>query len=66
MKISSRICIYPKDIARITGKSERFGRKLLGKIRIDLSKNENHFVTIHEFCEYTGLLIEQVQPLILD
>ncbi len=66
MKVSCRLCIYPKDIARITGKSERFGRKLLEKIRIDLSKNENQFVTIHEFCEYTGLLLEHVQPLILD
>jgi hypothetical protein len=66
MNTSGRICIYPKDIARVTGKSERFGRKLLEKIRNDLSKHENHFVTIHEFCDYTGLLIEQVQPLILD
>ena len=28
-----RICIYPKDIQRITGKSERYGRLLLAKIK---------------------------------
>ena len=66
MKTSYRICIYPKDIARITGKSERYGRKLIEKMRIDLSKNEKHFVTFHEFCEYTGLPIEDVQTFILD
>ena len=66
MKNNNRICIYPKDIVRITGKSERYARKLIEKIKKDLVKNENQFVTIHEFCQYTGLLIEYVQPLIID
>jgi hypothetical protein len=30
---TTRICIYPKDIQRITGRSERYGRKQLERIR---------------------------------
>lgn len=66
MNSTKRICIYPKDIVRITGKSERYARKLLDKIKMDLSKTENQFVSVDEFCQFTGLKIEQVQPLIID
>lgn len=59
-----RLCIYPKDVQRITGKSERYGRMLLQKIKGTLSKQEHQFVTIDEFCHYTGLKIEQVKPMI--
>lgn len=61
MKGPTRICIYPKDIMRITGKSERYGRKLLEKIREKYSKEEHQFVTIKEFCSYTGLDVAEVQ-----
>ena len=60
-----RICIYPKDVQRITGKSERYGRSLLAQIRIHYNKQEHQFVSIDEFCQYTGLKAEQVYPLIL-
>lgn len=66
MKKNTRICIYPKDISIITGKSERYGRKLIEKIKKELSKGENQFVSIQDFCEYTGLKIELVEPLIFD
>ena len=59
-----RICIYPKDIQRITGKSERYGRLLLSKIRELNEKEEHQYVTIDEFCRYTGLSVEQVTPFI--
>jgi len=62
---SKRLCIYPKDIQRITGKSYRQSIRLLQKIRTKLNKQENEFVSIEEFCQYTSLKIEQVQPLIL-
>jgi hypothetical protein len=62
----TRICIYPKDIVRITGKSERYARKLIEKIKIHYIKSENQFVTIDEFCSYTGLPKETVSPLIID
>lgn len=55
-----RITIYPKDIQRVTGRSERYGRTLIGKIRKHLNKQDHQFVTVEEFCEYTGLKIEHV------
>ena len=65
MKIQiRRICIYPKDIERITGKSYRQSTRMLQGIRKSLNKLDNEFVTIEEFCQYAGLKIEQVEPLI--
>ena len=60
-----RLCIYPKDIQRITGKSYRQSIRLLQKIRIELNKLENELVSVKEFCVYTSLKYEQVEPLII-
>jgi hypothetical protein len=38
-----RACIYPKDVHCLTGRSERYGRKLLNTIRVE------------EFAEYSGI-----------
>ncbi|WP_308813186.1 hypothetical protein [Aestuariibaculum sp. M13] len=54
MKVE-RACIYPKDIQRITGRSERYGRKLLNDIRAYLGKSSHQFITVQEFSEYTGI-----------
>ncbi|MCG2612365.1 hypothetical protein LZZ90_12690 [Flavobacterium sp. SM15] len=50
-----RICIYPKDIQLITGKSERQSRNILAKIKAHNNKEKHQLVTIHEFCLYMGL-----------
>ena len=60
MNTPNRICIYPKDIMRITGKSERYGRILLEKIRRKNAKEEHQFVTVKEFCIYTGIDLTDV------
>lgn len=60
MKSPNRICIYPKDIMRITGKSERYGRMLIEKIKEKNAKEEHQFVTIKEFCIYTGIDLTDV------
>ncbi len=62
---NTRLCIYPKDIQRITGKSYRQSIRLLQKIRKDLNKLQNEFVSIEEFCQYTSLKMEQFEPLIV-
>lgn len=59
-----RICIYPKDIQRITGKSYRQSTRMLQTLRNSLNKLKNELVTIEEFCQFAGLKIEQVEPLI--
>lgn len=65
MKIEQkRVCMYPKDVQRITGKSYRYSRLLLITIREHFKKEVHQFVTIEEFCEYTGLNVELVTPYI--
>jgi hypothetical protein len=64
MNSNKRICIYPKDIMRITGKSERYSRTLLSKIKISLGKSNDKLVSIKEFCNYTGLKSDEVINLI--
>ena len=59
-----RICIYPKDVERITGKSSRSGRRLLAQVREHYQKNEKQLVTLDEFCSYTGINIDQVKRYI--
>lgn len=56
----TRLCIYPKDVQRITGKSERYGRMLLQKIKEHFQKEEYQFVTVEEFCLYTGIKKDEV------
>jgi hypothetical protein len=66
MKIENkRLCIYPKDIQRITGKSYRQSIRLLHNIRKELNKLQNEFVSIEEFCQYTSLKQDQVELLII-
>ena len=60
-----RIIIYPKDVQRITGKSERYGRLLLKRIKDHLGKEDHQFVTVDEFSCYTGIKIEQVAALLI-
>lgn len=61
---TNRIIIYPKDVQKITGKSERYGRMLLKQIKDKLNKEEHQFVTIDEFCQFTGVKPEQVHPFL--
>ncbi|WP_206106591.1 hypothetical protein [Ilyomonas limi] len=56
-----RLCIYPKDVQVITGRSERYGRNVIKKIREQLNKQTHQFITIEEFCDYTGLCVTTVK-----
>ena len=50
-----RVCIYPKDVQVVTGRSERWGRDIIVKIKKHLSKPKHQLVTVDEFCTYLGL-----------
>ena len=65
-QIPKRVCIYPKDIQRITGKSYRQSIRILNEIRKSLRKSKNSLVSVEEFCEYTGLKIEEVRGTLID
>ncbi|KPM46561.1 hypothetical protein AFM12_19250 [Jiulongibacter sediminis] len=55
-----RLCIYPKDIQIITGRSERYGRSLIQKMKEHFQKEAHQMITIQEFCQYLGLQEEAV------
>jgi len=66
MMLLQRSCIYPKDVQRITGKSERSGRRLLTKIRQELGKASHQFITVEEFAKYTGLPVSTIRQYLVD
>lgn len=66
MKNLKRICIYPKDVQLITGRTERYGRKLLEKIRKHFNKEPHQFITLNEFSEYTGIDEAEIEKYIFD
>jgi len=63
---SNRVCIFPKDVQRITGRSERYGRLLLNQIRKHLDKPAHQFITAKEFAEFTGIDFETVESYLND
>ncbi len=60
-----RVVIYPKDVMIITGKSERYARYLIQRIKKHLNKEDHQVVSITEFCSYMGLKIGEVESCIL-
>lgn len=61
-----RVCIYPKDVMQITGKSERAARKLLNQIKKHLQKETYQFVTVLEFSVYSGIDKTTIENYIKD
>ncbi len=45
----------------VTGKSERYGRYLIKKIKDHFKKQDHQVVTIDEFCNYMGLQPQEVR-----
>lgn len=63
-KIPLRVVLYPKDVENITGRCDRTARKLIQKIRIARGKLKNEFVTVKEFCAYTGIGEELIKDFL--
>lgn len=59
-----RIVIHTKDVMIITGKSERYSRYLIKKIKEEIGKGEHQYLTIREFCEYLGLHHDEVEGIL--
>ena len=57
---TKRLCVFPKDVQCITGKRERYGRRLLADIRVFLKKEPHQFITVYEFAAYRGLNAEDL------
>jgi hypothetical protein len=65
-KMPKRIVIYAKDVENITGRKPRTARKLLHRIREQNGKQKDAFVTVKEFCLYTGIEEDEVREFLLD
>lgn len=64
--ITKRACIYPKDIQRITGRSERYCRKLINKIKEYLDKEPHQFLTVKDFANYSGIEEDIINKYLID
>jgi hypothetical protein len=66
MFIPKRIVIYPKDVQNITGRKELAARKLINKIKAEFGKTKQGFVTVNEFCKFTGIPPDEVYKFMID
>jgi hypothetical protein len=64
MKAKNRIVLYPKDIQNITGREAQTARKLHRQILAANHKPTKGFVTVDDFCEYTGTSKEEVMKFL--
>lgn len=55
------IVITIKDVAKILGYSYKQAQKIHQQVRDSLNKNENQFLAISEFAEYTGLPVSDIE-----
>lgn len=56
----TRLCIYPKDVMLITGKSYNTALRLLQNIRKAYRKSDEALITYAEFCDFTNLDEEEI------
>ena len=58
---NQRMCIYPKDVANVLGKSIQQSRRILSLIREAYGKSPHQYISIGEFAEYTGLNEQEIR-----
>jgi len=61
-----RIVVYPSDVQNITRRGKRASQQLLKDIRSAFGKEKKQFVTVDEFCFYTGLHPDDVKDYLKD
>ena len=64
MDLPGRITICAKDIQLITGKCERTARRIIAKIKALKEKPKSLYISLSEFCDYTGLKAADVLNVI--
>ena len=55
-----RICIYPKDIARITGKSYRQSLRIYNELKSIHAKQPHQLISVDELGNYLGLKVDAI------
>jgi len=56
----SRVVIYPKDIELITGRTDRYARLVIQKIRKHYGKTKGQLISVSELAAYLGLPLADV------
>ena len=56
-----RICVLAKDVARITGYSERYGQQVLQELKLRLHKKKHQFITKQELADYLGIEVTLIK-----
>lgn len=56
----TKVCIYPKDVQCIMGKTYTQARLYLSKVKQALGKEPHQFVSVGEFAAYTGLPLDEI------
>ena len=59
-----RIVLHTKDVMIVTGKSERYSRYLIKKMKDYYLKESHQYITIKEFCDYLGLDKDEVEDVL--
>jgi hypothetical protein len=50
-----QVCIYPKEVAQLTGTKYGTAKTLLQRIRKEMNKSARSYVSVAEFCQFTHL-----------
>ena len=59
-----RLVLHTKDVMIITGKSERYSRELIRKMKEHFLKEKHQYITINEFATYLGLDADEVEKVL--
>lgn len=60
-----RVCIYPKDVSIITGKSLAQAQRVLRNLRFVLNKRKDQYITFDEYANFSGINVELIQKICL-
>jgi hypothetical protein len=55
-----QVVIYPKEVAQLTGNGYEASKRLLQRVRAKFGKDARAYVSVREFCQYTGLPEQEV------
>lgn len=61
VSMPTRIVIYVKDIAAITGRSECTARRIIAGIKKKFGRTNRGGISIDDFCNFTGFTHETVK-----
>lgn len=60
-----RVCIYPKDVSILTGKSLAQAQRVLRNLRLILSKHKDQYITFEEYADYFGIDVSLIRKICL-